>query len=107
MTPALLLILAGLASYGGFACLALAMPRHWAQMGGARLRVAPPRRLLRGCGAALLGGAYALLVYRDGPSFGSVLWVLLLFAAAAAVALSLAWRRSPARPGDADGADID
>lgn len=92
MTPVLLLMLAALASYLGFACLALAMPRHWAEAGGPRLRPAPPRQRLRGCGFALLGIAYALIVYRDGPAFGSVLWVVLLTAAAIAVALTLGWR---------------
>lgn len=92
MTPALLLILAMLASYAGFAYLALAMPRHWAQAGGQWLRTMPPRRRLRGCGFALLGVAYALIFYRDGPGFGSVLAVMLFFAAATAVALTLAFR---------------
>lgn len=91
MTPALLLILAMLASYAGFACLALAMPRHWTQAGGPRLRAAPPRRL-RACGFTLLGVAYALSVYRDGPGFGSVLTVVLLSASAIAVAFTLAFQ---------------
>lgn len=92
MTPVLLLMLAALASYLGFACLALAMPRHWAQAGGRRVDAVSHRRRLRACGFALLGIAYLLLVYRDGPSFGSVLWVVLLSGAAIAVALTLAWR---------------
>lgn len=92
MTPTLLLILAMLSSYIGFACLALAMPRHWVQAGGQRLRTMPPRRSLRGCGLALLGVAYALIVYRDDPGFGSVLSVVLFCAAALAVALTLAFR---------------
>lgn len=99
MTPALLLLLAMLASYAGFACLALAMPRHWTQAGGPRLRAAPPRRRLRGCGFALLGVAYALIVYRDGPGFGSVLAVVLLSASAIAVALTLAFRPRVLLPG--------
>jgi len=39
----------------------------------------------------LLGIAYLVCVYRDGPSFGSLLWVVLISAAAIAVALTLAW----------------
>lgn len=92
MTPTLLLTLAMLSSYMGFACLALAMPRHWAQAGGQRLRAMPPHRSLRGCGLGLLSVAYALIVYRDGPGFGSVLSVVLFCGAALAVALTLAFR---------------
>lgn len=92
MTSTLLLILAMFSSYIGFACLALAMPRHWAQAGGLRLGPMTPRRRLRRCGFALLGTACALSVYRDGPSFGSVLALVLLPAAAIAVVLTLAFR---------------
>lgn len=87
---ALLLAAASLAGYIGFACLALAMPRHWIEVSGRK--TAPHRRWLRPCGFALLGIAYALCVHRDGASFGSVLGMILLSAAAGAVALTLAWR---------------
>lgn len=90
--PALLLIAASLASYGGFACLALAMPCHWAEVSGQGIDVAPLRRWLRPLGFSMLGIAYALCVYRDGPSFGSLLWVVLISAAAIAVALTLTWQ---------------
>lgn len=90
--PALLLVAASLASYGGFACLALAMPRHWAEARGQRMDVVPHRRWLRPCGFLMLGVTYALCVHRDGTSFGSLLWVVLISAAAIAVALTLAWR---------------
>ena len=87
----LLLVAASLASYGGFACLALAMPCHWRDASGQRVNVAPHRTWLRPCGFLLLGTAYILCLYRDGPSFGSLLWVVLISAAAIAVALTLAW----------------
>lgn len=89
---ALLLVAASLAGYIGFACLALAMPRHWAEAGGRKTATTPHRRQLRACGFALLGLAYAFCVHRDGAGFGSVLWIVLLSAAAGAVALTLAWR---------------
>ncbi len=92
MMPALLLIAASLASYGGFACLALAMPNHWAEASGQRGDVASNRRWLRSVGFFMVGVAYVLCVYRDGLSFGSVLWVVLISAAAIAVALTLTWR---------------
>jgi hypothetical protein len=92
MMSALLLLAAGLASYVAFACLALTMPRHWAEANGQAAAFVPQRTWLRPCGFALLGLSYALCWYRDGTSFGSVLWVLLISAAAVAVALTLAWR---------------
>lgn len=93
MTAALLLAAASLAGYAGFMCLALAMPRHWAEVSGRKTGTAPHR--LRPCGFSLLGFAFALCVYRDGLSFGSVLWTVLLAAMAIAVALTLAWRSNP------------
>lgn len=99
----LLLIAASLASYAGFACLALAMPCHWAAVSGQDTDVAPHRGWLRPFGMSLLGLAYVLCVYRDGPGLGSLLWVILNTAAATAVALTLTWRPRilswPARAG--------
>lgn len=92
MMPALLLVAAALASYGGFACLALAMPDHWIRASGQRSDAALHRRRLRPAGFFMLGVAYVLCVCRDGPSFGSLLWGVLISAAAIAVALTLTWR---------------
>lgn len=91
MIPALLLLAAALAGYLGFACLALAMPRHWAEASGEK--TAPPHpRWLRTCGFSLSGIAFAICVCRDGLSFGAVLATVLISASAIAVALTLAWR---------------
>lgn len=92
MMPALLLAAAALASYAGFACLALAMPQHWSEASGRAVEVAPHRQRLRPCGFLLLGLAFALCWHRDGASFGTLLWLVLLSAAAAAVALTLSWQ---------------
>lgn len=129
-----LLLAAGLVLFLGFACLALAMPEHWAQAcaesasgadaakaaadraygaaadraysaaaagqangaaaadaAGAAAGPALDRRGLRPLGYALLALALVLCLLRDGPSFGSLLWVVMGCAAALAVALSLAW----------------
>lgn len=91
MTAALLLLLAGAASYGGFACLALAMPDYWEQAGGDASRQPPPGRL-RLAGAALLTTTLALCLWRDGPGMGALLWGVLLTAGAIAVAFTLTWR---------------
>lgn len=88
---ALLLVAACLASYGGFACLALAMPEHWEQWGGGSRRAAA-WRWLRPAGLGLLALAYGLCVWRDGIGFGSLLWTVLISAAALAVAFTLTWR---------------
>lgn len=93
MMAAMLLAAAGLASYGGFACLALAMPDHWAQVTGHDCAVVPYRRGLRWAGVCLLSLALLACVVRDGPSFGGLLWVMLDVAAALGVALTLAWRK--------------
>lgn len=97
MSAVLLLLAAGLAGYGGWACLALAQPRHWAANGPAGA-LAPAPRWLRPCGGALQGLAYALCWYRDGPAFGSVLALLLMSAAAFAVTFTLAWHPGLFRP---------
>lgn len=89
MMDVLLLLSAGLASYGGFAFLALAMPEHRARAGAAPDGHAGHARL---CGAILLCAAALLCVWRDGPSFGTMLWVLLMSAGGIAIALTLAWR---------------
>lgn len=91
MMAALLLVLAGAASYGGFACLALAMPDYWEQAHGKASRQPPPRPL-RLTGAVLLATALALCLWRDGPGFGCLLWGVLLTAGAVAVAFTLTWR---------------
>ncbi len=88
---ALMLVAACLASYGGFACLALAMPEHWEPWRG-RSQRAVPWRWLRPAGLGLLALAYGLCVRRDGISFGSLLWTVLISAAALAVAFTLTWR---------------
>ncbi len=60
MMSALLLLAAGLTSYLAFACLALAMPRHWAEANGQSVAFVPQRTWLRPCGFTLLGLSYAL-----------------------------------------------
>ena len=89
---AVLLLAAALACYGGFACLALAMPDHWEQAGGRPGAADGLRRPLRVRGYALLGLAFALCLTRDGASFGTLLWAVLTTAAAMAVAFTLTWR---------------
>lgn len=92
MISTVLLLWACLASYVGFACLALAMLDHWERAGGDPARHAPRRRPLQQTGALLLCLVPLLCVWRDGPSFGALLCALLLSASGIAVAFTLSWR---------------
>lgn len=85
------------ATYLGFAWLALRQSPHFAAvtLGSGARRAAPPpelqRRLLaRGASGLLLGAV--LSFWAEGPSFGSLVWVLLLAGAGVAVTFTLTWR---------------
>lgn len=92
MMAALLLLFAILASYTGFACLALAMPEHWKSAGGDPGDQAMRRHGLRLSGALVLCMALAVCIWNEGPSFGTLLWAILMSASAIAVTLTLTWR---------------
>ena len=87
-----LLLFAVLACYTGFACLALAMPDYWARAGGDANDHGRRRHRLRLSGALMLCLALAICIWRDGVSFGAILWIILLTASASAVAFTLTWR---------------
>ena len=82
-------------SYMAFAWLALSQEGNWRALPGNAARPAPeahvPRRWRRWA-ASVLACAYALCLWGHGPSFGTVLWVLLSAAGAMAVAFTLSWR---------------
>ena len=97
MAPALLLAVA-LACYFGFALLALSQDRHWERAGGSRCcpaRLVLPMRVL---GYALLLASLALALWRDGASFGSLVWATMLSVGAVAVTCTLTWRANWLRP---------
>jgi len=98
MPEALLLLGVFAADLFGFALLALSQTKHWRQVTGAAAPARGRIRAMRALGAALLGLAYALALRRDGPSFGTLLWVTALSPTALAVACSLAWRPRALRP---------
>lgn len=97
MLEVIWLVLAALASYTGFACLALCLPRHWRSVSGAALPAARARRL-RAPGYALLVAGVACAVLRDGAGFGAVLAVMVLIMSAWAVSFTLTWRPHWLRP---------
>ena len=91
MAAALLIALV-LATYGGFALLALSQNRHWQRAGGA---VSCPARLvvpMRTLGYGLLLVALALALVRDGAGFGGLVWATMLSVGALSVVGTLTWR---------------
>ena len=99
MIDAILLAAAGSASLAACACLALALPDHWAQAGGHPADATRFRPHLRAAGMASTCVAWALCTGRDGIAFGSLLWGMLMPVGALSVALILAWRPRCLLPG--------
>lgn len=97
MPDATLTIVAALGSYLGFVFLALAQERHW------RAVCAVPARRVRAAwpvaaGLTLQLLALVLTVGAHGPSFGSLLWAVMVSSTAMAVAFTLAWQPRWLRP---------
>ncbi|WP_334178521.1 DUF3325 domain-containing protein [Pseudoxanthomonas sp.] len=88
---ALLLLAALVASVAGMGWLALSMPVHAQQVWSAPL-AAPARRALKVAGAVALAVALGLCLAVDHATMASLVWVMGLTAAAASVAMTLAWR---------------
>jgi hypothetical protein len=87
------LALAFVACAAGFGWLALAMDVHWQQVHAADdTGSRPQRRALRMLGIAGLVVSLWACLRADHPSIAALVWVLMLAAAAALVAFTLAWR---------------
>ena len=97
MTAALLLLAALLASAAGMGWLALSMPVHAQQVWNA-VPAASTRRGLKIAGAVALAVALGLCLAVDHATMASLVWVMGLTAAAAGVAMTLAWRPRWLRP---------
>ncbi|MBT0960824.1 DUF3325 family protein [Denitromonas iodatirespirans] len=87
-----LLLAACLAGYAGFGLLAVSMARHWRELAGDAALPPARCRALRRVGALAIAGSFALVLWRDGGGFGSLLGILLLSACATAVAFTLSAR---------------
>ena len=89
------------ASYIGFALLALRQAPHHARV-AASPRRAPPAAAMRQrnlwLGTAALGASLGVCLSSRGPSFGAILWVLLLAAGGLGVTFTLAFRPRWLRP---------
>lgn len=91
----LLLIIACVAAFLGWACLALSQERHWQAVTSIS---SPPNVSLRRVGSFLIMLSGLLVLARDGLSFGVLFWPLLLGATALFLPAILAWRPSLLRP---------
>ena len=89
-------LLLTLAAFGlalwGFALLALSQERHVEHVFGRHARPAPRRRAQRATGFTAIGLGLPVCLASEGAGFGSLLWVVLVCAAAMSVALTLTWR---------------
>lgn len=81
----------------GFALLALSQERHQQRVFGSNWPLARVSRPQRVVGFIAISSALLLCVSGQGGGFGSLLWVVLMGAAAMAVALLLTWRPSAFR----------
>ena len=92
MREAVLLFVSFAASWLGLALFAYSQAKHRKAMAVARTPLRQQLMIRRGAGVLLLLAALLLTYLRDGPSFGTVLWLLLLSLAAVTVTFVLAWR---------------
>ncbi len=91
MVDGFLLLAAVSSSLCGMGWLALAMKPHYAEVRPGELREST-RRTLRTLGVAANLLSLALCLWVDHPSMASLVWIMLLTAAALSVAFTLAWR---------------
>lgn len=89
LDTALLALLFALA-YAGFLLLALSQHQHWQAVFGTTMGHKPLR--LRWMGGILLGLSLVTALYRDGPAFGAILWIVVLMIAAGAAVATLTWQ---------------
>jgi hypothetical protein len=82
----------------GFALLALSQQRHLERVFESNRPPSHNRRAQTAIGFIAIGLSLPACIASQGASFGSLLWVLLLSAAALAVALMLTWRPQWLRP---------
>jgi hypothetical protein len=89
------------ASYTGFAFLALRQKPHHSVVAADKTRAPLASALLQrnlALGSALLALSGSCCLLAQGPSFGSILWVLLLGAGAMSVLFTLSYRPHWLRP---------
>ena len=85
-------MMAGLLHLLGFALLALSQPHHRARVYGENSTVALAVSTQCAIGFIAIGMTLPACVLSQGASFGTLLWVMEMAAAAMAVAFTLTWR---------------
>lgn len=89
MREVLLILAACILALLGFALLALSQERHWEHAWGSNKPSAPAISTQHATGFVAISLSLPCCVIAQGASFGSLLWVMLLSAAALAVAFML------------------
>lgn len=85
--------LAFLACYVAFALFALSQPAHLKAVDPLATTQGRPQKIRNKLiAASLLASALLILLQVQGSAFGSLLWMLLLSASAACLALTLSWK---------------
>lgn len=92
MRELLPLLAAALLALSGFALLALSQQRHLDRVLGSNSPLAHKLRAQRATGFIALGLSLVACLASQGAGFGSLLWVLLICAAAMSIAFMLSWR---------------
>jgi len=95
MAEAGMLLAAFALSFVAFAAIALGQRVHHGAILGRATRAAVPRALrvrVLTFGGAALAASLSLSLTAEGPSFGSILWLMLLAAASLAVTFTLTYR---------------
>jgi hypothetical protein len=81
-----------MAAWLGFALLALSQQRHFVHVHKSNVPAAHVIYARRAIGFIAIGANLVCCMASQGASFGALLWVLSLSAAAMAIALTLTWR---------------
>jgi Protein of unknown function (DUF3325) len=92
MRDAFFLLVAFGVTYLAFACLALAQRQHWQAVTGATDCSLSGKRMLKTAGVAGLAAGLAVILWREGPDYGSLLWVTQLVPAAFCVVATLSMK---------------
>ena len=79
-------------SYAGFACVALAMDRHYEQVSGNEFTTRRLRRGLRGVASALVAVGLIACLQAWGAAVASLVWLGMLSCGAVGVTLTLSYR---------------
>lgn len=98
MREALLLMSACILVLLGFALLALGQERHAARVSQSNRALSPTNRAQRAIALGAIALGLPCCIASQSGGFGSLLWVVLMSAAAMAVAFTLTWQAHWLRP---------